>query len=149
MEAARTMLIFSKDPMFLWAKAINTTCYTQNRSLIHLRYDKKPNLSFLHVFGSLCYPTNDSEDLGKLNAKADIGPELQLMTPATSYSRLVPNHIPQQPCNPPNRDDWDRLFQPMFDEYFNPLTIVVSPDPVAAAPRAVDIADSHVSTSID
>ncbi|GKG14722.1 hypothetical protein Tco_0354322, partial [Tanacetum coccineum] len=37
----------------------------------------------------------------------------------------------------------------MFDEYFNPLTIVVSPVPIAAAPRAVDIADSHVSTSID
>ncbi|GJS34152.1 hypothetical protein Tco_0532534 [Tanacetum coccineum] len=37
----------------------------------------------------------------------------------------------------------------MFDEYFNPLTIVVSPVPVAAAPRAVDLADSPVSTSID
>ncbi|GJV36557.1 retrovirus-related pol polyprotein from transposon TNT 1-94 [Tanacetum coccineum] len=37
----------------------------------------------------------------------------------------------------------------MFDEYFNPPTIVVSLVPVAAAPRAVDIADSHVSTSID
>ncbi|GJR00774.1 retrovirus-related pol polyprotein from transposon TNT 1-94 [Tanacetum coccineum] len=37
----------------------------------------------------------------------------------------------------------------MFDEYFNPPTIVVSPVPVAAAPRAVDIADSSVSTSID
>ncbi|GJW37927.1 retrovirus-related pol polyprotein from transposon TNT 1-94 [Tanacetum coccineum] len=36
-------------------------------------HDKKPDLSFFHVFGSLCYPTNDSEDLDKLNAKADIG----------------------------------------------------------------------------
>ncbi|GJZ57117.1 retrovirus-related pol polyprotein from transposon TNT 1-94, partial [Tanacetum coccineum] len=143
-EAARTMLIFSKALLFLWAEAINTACYTQNRSLIRLRYnkipydlmhDKKPNLSFLHVFGSLCYPTNDSEDFGKLNAKADIG--------------LVPNIIPQQPCNPPNRDDWDSLFQPLFNEYFNPPTIVVSPVPVAAAPRAVDIADSPVSTSIE
>ncbi|GJZ65066.1 retrovirus-related pol polyprotein from transposon TNT 1-94, partial [Tanacetum coccineum] len=118
--------------------------FTWNRSLIRLRYnktpyelmhDKKPDLSFLHVVGSLCYPTNDSEDVVKLNAKADIG--------------LVPNPIPQQSCNPPNRDDWDCLFQPMFDEYFNPLTIVVSTVPVAAAPRAVDIADSPVSTSID
>ncbi|GKC90031.1 retrovirus-related pol polyprotein from transposon TNT 1-94 [Tanacetum coccineum] len=81
-EAARIMLIFSKAPLFLWAKAINTACYTQNRSLIRLRYnktpyellhDKKPYLSFLYVFSSLCYPTNDSDDLGKLNAKADIG----------------------------------------------------------------------------
>ncbi|GJZ48281.1 retrovirus-related pol polyprotein from transposon TNT 1-94 [Tanacetum coccineum] len=70
-EATRTMLIFSKAPLFIWAEAINTTRYTQNRSLIRHRYnktpyelmqDKKPDLSFLHVFGSLCYPTNDHED---------------------------------------------------------------------------------------
>ncbi|GKE65703.1 retrovirus-related pol polyprotein from transposon TNT 1-94 [Tanacetum coccineum] len=81
-EAARTMLIFSKALLFLWAEAINTACYTQNRSLIRLEYnktlyelmqDKKPDLSFFHVFGSLCYPTNDHEDLGKFDAKADIG----------------------------------------------------------------------------
>ncbi|GJX17231.1 retrovirus-related pol polyprotein from transposon TNT 1-94 [Tanacetum coccineum] len=77
------------------------------------------------------------------------GPWLQLMTPATSSSGLVTNPIPQQPCNPPNRDDWDRLFQPMFDEYFNPPTIVVSPVLVAVEPRAVDITNSPVSTSID
>ncbi|GJS50764.1 retrovirus-related pol polyprotein from transposon TNT 1-94, partial [Tanacetum coccineum] len=35
-------------------------------------------------------------------------------------SGLVPNPISQQPCIPPNRDDWDLLFQPMFDEYFTP-----------------------------
>ncbi|GKB96213.1 retrovirus-related pol polyprotein from transposon TNT 1-94, partial [Tanacetum coccineum] len=55
---------------------------------------------------------------------------------------------PQQPCTPPPRDDWDRLFQPMFDEYFNPQTVVVSPVPIAPALRTVDLADSPVSTSI-
>ncbi|GKF43620.1 hypothetical protein Tco_0130172, partial [Tanacetum coccineum] len=34
--------------------------------------DKKSDLSFFHVFGALCYPTNDNDDLGKLDAKADI-----------------------------------------------------------------------------
>ncbi|GJX73497.1 retrovirus-related pol polyprotein from transposon TNT 1-94 [Tanacetum coccineum] len=77
-EAARTMLIFSKAPLFLWAEAINTACYTQNRSLIRHRYnktpydlmqDKKPDLSFLHVFGALCYPTNDNADLESKNFK--------------------------------------------------------------------------------
>ncbi|GJQ96095.1 hypothetical protein Tco_0007234 [Tanacetum coccineum] len=76
-------------------------------------------------------------------------PGLQSMTPATSSSELVPNTIPQQPCNQPNRDDWDRLFQPMFGEYFNPPTIAVSPVPVAAAPRTVDTTESPFSTSID
>ncbi|GKA73614.1 retrovirus-related pol polyprotein from transposon TNT 1-94 [Tanacetum coccineum] len=37
----------------------------------------------------------------------------------------------------------------MFNEYFNPPTIVVSPVLVAVEPRAVAIADSPVSTSID
>ncbi|GJX24242.1 retrovirus-related pol polyprotein from transposon TNT 1-94 [Tanacetum coccineum] len=44
-----------------------------NKTSYELMHDKKPDLLFLHVFGLLCYPTNDSEDLGKLNAKADIG----------------------------------------------------------------------------
>ncbi|GKD15550.1 integrase, catalytic region, zinc finger, CCHC-type containing protein [Tanacetum coccineum] len=29
-EAARTMLIFSKAPMFLWTEVVATTCYIQN-----------------------------------------------------------------------------------------------------------------------
>ncbi|GKF12572.1 retrovirus-related pol polyprotein from transposon TNT 1-94 [Tanacetum coccineum] len=41
-EAARTMLIFSKALMFLWAEAIATACYTQNRSLIHTIHNKTP-----------------------------------------------------------------------------------------------------------
>ncbi|GJS01246.1 retrovirus-related pol polyprotein from transposon TNT 1-94 [Tanacetum coccineum] len=82
MEAARTMLIFAKAPMFLWTEAIATACYTLNRSLIHtlhgktyyeLLKGKKPEVNYFRVFGSLCYPTNDYDDLGKLKAKADIG----------------------------------------------------------------------------
>ncbi|GJV06990.1 retrovirus-related pol polyprotein from transposon TNT 1-94, partial [Tanacetum coccineum] len=68
--------------MFLWAEVVATACYTQNRSLIHTRHcktpyelvhDKKPDLTFFRVFGALCYPTNDSEDLGKLQPTTDIG----------------------------------------------------------------------------
>nr|GEV53967.1 retrovirus-related Pol polyprotein from transposon TNT 1-94 [Tanacetum cinerariifolium] len=60
--------------------------------------------------------------------------------------RLVANPIPQQPCNPPPRDIWDHLFQPIFNEYFNPPTIAASLVPVANAPRAVDLANSPVFT---
>nr|GEX04770.1 retrovirus-related Pol polyprotein from transposon TNT 1-94 [Tanacetum cinerariifolium] len=81
-EAARTMLIFSRAPLFLWAEAIATACFTQNRSIIHRRFnktpyelinDKKPDISFLYVFEALCYPKNDREYIGKLGAKDDIG----------------------------------------------------------------------------
>nr|GEX47189.1 retrovirus-related Pol polyprotein from transposon TNT 1-94 [Tanacetum cinerariifolium] len=74
---------------------------------------------------------------------------LQWMTPATSSSELITNLVPQQPCNPPPKDDWDHLFQHMFDEYFNSPTIVVSPVLVANTPRAVNLADSPVSMSIE
>ncbi|GJT27702.1 retrovirus-related pol polyprotein from transposon TNT 1-94 [Tanacetum coccineum] len=79
MEAARTMLIFSRAPLFLWDEVIATACYTQNRSIIHRRFDKTPyehindkklDISFLHVFGALCYLKNDREDIGKLGVKA-------------------------------------------------------------------------------
>ncbi|GJW29052.1 retrovirus-related pol polyprotein from transposon TNT 1-94 [Tanacetum coccineum] len=71
------------------------------------------------------------------------------MTPKTLSSGLVPNPPSSTPCVPPTRNDWDCLFQPMFDEYFNPPPSVVSLVQVAATPRAVDIAGSPVSTSID
>nr|GEV40855.1 ribonuclease H-like domain-containing protein [Tanacetum cinerariifolium] len=81
-EAARTMLIFSHALMFLCVAAITTACCTQNCSIIHCRFNKtpyeliqgrKPNISYLHVFRALYYPKNDSEDIGKLGAKGDIG----------------------------------------------------------------------------
>nr|GFA30470.1 Gag-Pol polyprotein [Tanacetum cinerariifolium] len=74
--------IFSRAPLFLWAEAIATACFTQNRSIIHRRFNKtpyelingrKPDILFLHIFGALCYPKNDREDIGKLGAKGDIG----------------------------------------------------------------------------
>nr|GFA19001.1 Gag-Pol polyprotein [Tanacetum cinerariifolium] len=34
---------------------------------------RKPDISFLYVFGALCYPKNDHEDIGKLSTKGDIG----------------------------------------------------------------------------
>nr|GEY69958.1 retrovirus-related Pol polyprotein from transposon TNT 1-94 [Tanacetum cinerariifolium] len=46
------------------------------------------------------------------------------------------------------RDDWDWLFQLMFDEYFNPPIIDVSQVQEVAAPRAEVLADSHVSIFI-
>nr|GEV82176.1 hypothetical protein [Tanacetum cinerariifolium] len=77
-EAARTMLIYAKASLFLWAEAVATACYTQNYSIIRLRHrktpyellhNKPPDLSFLHVFGALCYSTNNSKNLGKLQLK--------------------------------------------------------------------------------
>nr|GEX04980.1 hypothetical protein [Tanacetum cinerariifolium] len=81
-EAARTMLTFVNLPLFLWAEAIATVSFTQNRSIIHKRFDKtlfelmnnkKPNIKFFCVFGCRCYLLNDYDDVEKLKAKRDIG----------------------------------------------------------------------------
>nr|GFA87164.1 hypothetical protein [Tanacetum cinerariifolium] len=129
-----------------------------------LLHNKLHDLSFLHVFGALCYPTNDSKNLGKLQPKADIGifisytptkkafwiynrrtrrivetihvdfdeltamaseqsssgPVLNEMIPTTISSGLVQKPFSSTPYVPPSRNDWDLLFQPMFDELLNP-----------------------------
>ncbi|GJR35208.1 retrovirus-related pol polyprotein from transposon TNT 1-94 [Tanacetum coccineum] len=115
-EAARIMLIYEKAPLFLWAEAVATACYTQNRFVIRLRHgktpyellhDKLPDLSFFHVFGALCYPTNDSENLGKLQPKADIDfDELTAMAskhssvdhPALEVIALIPEVAAPEPA---------------------------------------------------
>ncbi|GKA69263.1 retrovirus-related pol polyprotein from transposon TNT 1-94 [Tanacetum coccineum] len=160
-EVAHTMLIYAKDPLFLWAEVVATACYTQNRSMIcrrhgktpyDLLHNKPPDLSYLYVFGALCYPTNDSENLGKLQPKADIGPALHEMTPATISSGLMPNPHPSTPFVPHSRTNWDMLFQPLFDEFLNPLPRVDHPAPEVVAPInkviAPVLADSIGSLSL-
>nr|GFC85086.1 retrovirus-related Pol polyprotein from transposon TNT 1-94 [Tanacetum cinerariifolium] len=119
-EAARTMLIFSRAPLFLWAEAIATACFTQNRSIIHRRFYKtpyelingrKPDISFLHVFGALCYPKNNREDIGMLGAKGDIGFFIGSGLDLTYAPSTI---ITQQP----SEGELDLFFEAMYDDYF-------------------------------
>ncbi|GKB92178.1 integrase, catalytic region, zinc finger, CCHC-type containing protein [Tanacetum coccineum] len=111
-KAAHTMLIYAKASLFLWAEAVATACYTHYRSIIRLRHgktpyellhDKLPELSFFHVFGTLCYPTNDNENLNfdELTIMASkhisLRPVLHEITPATISSGLVTNPPPSTP----------------------------------------------------
>nr|GEU31331.1 retrovirus-related Pol polyprotein from transposon TNT 1-94 [Tanacetum cinerariifolium] len=125
------------SPICLLSKASKTKSWLWHRWLSHLN------------FGTLNKLAKDGLARAMASEQLSLGPGLQCMTLATSSSGLVPNTVSQQPCIPPNRDDWDHLFQTMFDEYFNPPSIYVSTVPVTAAPRAVDLVDSLVSTSID
>nr|GEY76273.1 hypothetical protein [Tanacetum cinerariifolium] len=194
------MLIYAQAPLFLWAEAVATACYTQNRSIIRLLHGKTPyellhnklhDLSFLHVFGALCYPTNDGENLGKLQPKADIGifigyaptkkafriynrrtrrivetihvdfdelttmaseqsssgPALNEITPATISSGLVHKSSSSTPYVPPSRNDWDFLFQPLFDELLNPPPSVDPQAPEVIAPIAEVIPSVQVEST--
>nr|GEW72340.1 reverse transcriptase domain-containing protein [Tanacetum cinerariifolium] len=139
-EAAKTMLIFSRAPLFLWAEAIATACFTQNHSIIHRLFNKtpydlingrKPYISFLHVFGALCYPKTDCEDIGKLGEK---GLELT----------YAPSTITTQK---PTEGELDLLFEAMYDDYIGGQPSATSRTNSAAQARQVSQA-SMTSTTI-
>ncbi|GJU17123.1 retrovirus-related pol polyprotein from transposon TNT 1-94 [Tanacetum coccineum] len=48
------------------------------------------------------------------------GPEPNLLTPGTLSSELVPNIPSSTPYVPPTKNNWEILFQSMFDECLNP-----------------------------
>nr|GEW08659.1 hypothetical protein [Tanacetum cinerariifolium] len=180
----------------------------RNRTLIEaarttpyeILHNKLPDLSFLYLFGALCYPTNDSENLGKLQPKADIGifigyaptkkafwiynrhtiqifktihvvfdeltvmaseqsssgPALHEMTPATISSGLVPKPTSSTQFVPPSRNDWDLLFQSLFDDLLTPPPSVDPPAPEviapideAVAPEYTESTGSPSSTTVD
>ncbi|KAJ9560808.1 LOW QUALITY PROTEIN: hypothetical protein OSB04_005968 [Centaurea solstitialis] len=81
-EAARSMLSEANLATQFWAEAVNTACYTQNRSLIvkHFRRtpyelfrNRKPSIEHLHIFGCVCYILNNKDNLGKFDSKSDDG----------------------------------------------------------------------------
>nr|GEX09023.1 putative ribonuclease H-like domain-containing protein [Tanacetum cinerariifolium] len=81
-EKARTMLADSKLPTTLWAEAVNTACYVQNRVLVvkphfktpyELFKGRSPTLSFMRPFGCHVTILNTIDQLGKFNGKSDEG----------------------------------------------------------------------------
>nr|GEW16537.1 hypothetical protein [Tanacetum cinerariifolium] len=206
-------LKFEKDHLCsafaMGKKAMATGCYIQNRSIIRVRHSKTPyeilhnklhDLSFLHVFGALCYPTNESKNLGKLQPKSDIGifigyaptkkafqiydrctrsivetihvdfdklramafeqsssgPALHEMTPVTISSGLMPKPTSPTTFVPPSRNEWDLLFQPLFDELLTPPPSVDPPAPEVIVliaevipPEQAESTGSPSSTTVD
>nr|GFC08442.1 hypothetical protein [Tanacetum cinerariifolium] len=79
-------------------------------------------------------------DIDELTAMASeqssSGPALQEMTPRTISLGLVPKSSSSTSYVPPSRNDWDLLFQPLFDELLNPLPSVDNQDAEVIAPIA-------------
>ncbi|GJS74188.1 putative ribonuclease H-like domain-containing protein [Tanacetum coccineum] len=81
-EAARTMLTYSKLPTTFWAEVVNTACYVQNRVLVvkphnktsyELFHGRPPTLSFMRPLGCPVTILNTIDHLGKFDGKADEG----------------------------------------------------------------------------
>ncbi|GKF32511.1 hypothetical protein Tco_0102309, partial [Tanacetum coccineum] len=95
--------------------------------------------------------TNDFEDLGKLQPKADIGifigPDLHGLTSGYISSGLVLNQVASTSAKPHTKNEWDFLFQPMFDEYFNKLSAASNPISAATLPPPNNTGTSSSSSS--
>nr|GFB96844.1 hypothetical protein [Tanacetum cinerariifolium] len=74
-------------------------------------------------------------------------PALNEMTPGTINSGLVPTFSPSTSYVPPSQNDWDLLFQPMFNELLNPPPSVVNQTPEAIAPIAEVIPPGYVDST--
>ncbi|GJU77954.1 retrovirus-related pol polyprotein from transposon TNT 1-94 [Tanacetum coccineum] len=125
------------------AEAIATACYTQNRSIIHLRFNKtpyelingrKPNISFLHVFGALYYPKNECEDIGKLGAK---GLDLTYASSTITTQK-------------PTERELDLLFEALYDEFISgQLSVASRTIPVAQVPQVRHTPTTSTTTDVD
>nr|GEU55441.1 hypothetical protein [Tanacetum cinerariifolium] len=124
------------------AEAIATTCFTQTRSLViprhekkpyHIINDQKPPVKFFHIFGSLCYIVRDGENLDKMKEKGDACIFVGYSTQSRAYrvfnkrTRVIVKtiHI--------NFDEWPQM-----------ATDHISSDPI---PECQKTALEHVSLS--
>ncbi|GKB39190.1 integrase, catalytic region, zinc finger, CCHC-type containing protein, partial [Tanacetum coccineum] len=166
-EAARTMLSAAKVPLFFWAEAIATTCFTQNRSLViprhkktpyHIINGRKPSVKFFHIFGSLCYIIRDGENLDKMKEKGDARIFVGYSTQSRAYrvfnnrTRVIVETIhvnfddlPQMASDHVSSDPVPQcltmlklLYNLMFNELLNGTTPVVSKSSVVHAVDAPD-----------
>nr|GEU38925.1 putative ribonuclease H-like domain-containing protein [Tanacetum cinerariifolium] len=138
-EAVRTMLSAAKVPLYFWAEAIATSCFTQNLSLVNPRHEKtpyhisngrKPSVKFFHIFGSLFYIVRDGENFDKMKGKGDACIFVGYSTQSKAYrfkSRSSKSRkVPQAAGIVTTSNELDFLFSPMFDELLNGSTQVVS-----------------------
>nr|GFB65031.1 Gag-Pol polyprotein [Tanacetum cinerariifolium] len=116
-EAARTMLSATKVPLFFWAEAIATTCFTQN-------------------------PHNSSDPAPTCQTKASVqisyDPAPKCQTMALEHDSLSPGRKSQENVSYGDKTDTtsnelDLLFSSMFDELLNGSSKVVSKSSTVSA----------------
>ncbi|GJZ19951.1 retrovirus-related pol polyprotein from transposon TNT 1-94 [Tanacetum coccineum] len=118
-EAARTMLNSANLPKYFWGEAVNTACYTQNRSIIVKRHGKtaydvfkgrSPDISYFYVFGYLVHIHNHRDNLGKFDAKVDDGFFLVKMM------KLFPNQAQKVMISTSKKIDHSLMMNSLYQE---------------------------------
>nr|GEX76787.1 retrovirus-related Pol polyprotein from transposon TNT 1-94 [Tanacetum cinerariifolium] len=153
-EAARTMLSATKVPLFFYAEAIATACFTQNRSLVIPRHEKTPyhiinnqklSVKFFHIFYLFATSVFNKrtrvlvetihvnfDELPKMasdHISSDPIPQCQstaLKHVSLSHGPQCQENVPQVAGTVTTSNELDLLFSAMFDELLNGSTHVVS-----------------------
>nr|GEV32446.1 hypothetical protein [Tanacetum cinerariifolium] len=133
-EAARMMLSASKIPLFFWAGAIATACYTQNQSIIisthdktpyHIINDRKPSIKHLHIFFESIHIRFDViKEVFETSVANDTSGLVPQRQKASDYDKSDPdpqlhNVSSSADANVPSQQELDLLFGPLYDEFFN------------------------------
>ncbi|GKB33394.1 retrovirus-related pol polyprotein from transposon TNT 1-94 [Tanacetum coccineum] len=115
---------------------------------------------WLLVFDALSYPTNDSEDLGKLQPTANIGifvgyaPSMKgtrsyFSDAWTNKFRARSKFVSFSTLCTPTNKELEILFQPMFDEYMEPPRVERPVSPALAVLVPLNSAGTPSSTTIN
>nr|GEV16754.1 hypothetical protein [Tanacetum cinerariifolium] len=128
-----------------------------NKTPYELIRGRNPNVQYFHVFGSLCYPTNNHDDLGKMKPKADIetihvkfveltamASECNNLKPGLNYENF--NDSSEDSQSVPSTLDLDNLFSHMYDDDAPPI-VVSSEEQVVTKPNSPvlnEVADEFV-----
>nr|GEZ70481.1 retrovirus-related Pol polyprotein from transposon TNT 1-94 [Tanacetum cinerariifolium] len=133
-EDARTMLSASQLPLFFWAEAIATACYTQNRSIIimthgktpyHIINDRKPSIKHLHIFvESIHIRFDEIKEVCETSVASNTSGLVPQRQKASDYDN--PDPVPQRQdvsssadADVPSQQELDLLFGLLYDEFFN------------------------------
>nr|GFB90450.1 hypothetical protein [Tanacetum cinerariifolium] len=132
-EADQTMLSAAKVPLFFWAEAIATTCFTQSCSLVIPRHEKTPyhiindqkpvfNKQTKVIVESIHVNFDELPQMASDHVSSDPVPECPTM--ALEHDSLSPGPKCQENVTQPKRtvttlNELDLLFSLMFDELLN------------------------------
>ncbi|GJZ42560.1 retrovirus-related pol polyprotein from transposon TNT 1-94 [Tanacetum coccineum] len=130
-------LKFEKDHLCSACQLGKSKKYTHKpkleNTIMELLHGKKHDLTFLYVFGALCYPTNDIEDLGKLKAKADI----------RIFVGYAPNRKGYRICNKRTR----RIMETIHIQIYE-LTEHMAPVHISSGPKLILMMPGQISSGL-
>ncbi|GJS76952.1 retrovirus-related pol polyprotein from transposon TNT 1-94 [Tanacetum coccineum] len=99
-----------------------------------LLHDRKQDLSYLHIFGALCYPTNESEDLGKLKAKVDVGIFIGYAPVKKAY-QIYNRHAPSTSTSQTPQESRSHVIPPSAEEADHDIEVAhIDNDPYVGIP---------------